>query len=856
MRTARLVSLGLVWLVCACSPVDDSSEAALVGHAESASADRPAVASLSPQRGPIAGGTAVLIEGRGLHPHATVWFGGSRAQKTLFLTSQALIAVTPPAGAPGLVDVKVQLPRAQVIVPRGFEYTADPVRCVAAVSPGFDARAVAVTATPTVRWPVRLDESEAKRAVRLKVLGGDDVPFDADVSAGSGETKLVVRPRALLRFWAHYALTIEATGSKDRGCLGAMTAFSTKEPVVVPGPRFPFPAASLAAAGDVVFAVSKAAQGLQWYRHARGHLQLKGELPLPHPAVKVVVFEDRAYLPLGTKGVLVLDISQPTSPSVLAHVGTPGTAVDVALFRRGEELTLLVADHDEGLRLVDVTDPRRTRDLARLLPPNDTRAVPTVQSVTTDGSLAAIAHSQGYFALVDLSDAAQPRIVHNTDLGNYTAQALLAQERIYVANSSRLVVFDRANPSTPAETIPACVADGCLGGVVALALQGRRLYALHALPGITLFEDQGRLIEKGRIAPPSRPMTLLPTTTDLLVGVEGGVVAYEAHGGAAPTARQDHGPGIVRDVVLSPTHVYAVGNSRGIHVFDGIDPLGPLLVGRVPTPAASTSDASALGIGFAGQTLVVADGRRGLSTFDVKDPADPRFLDRTAFDTDTALEIVTHGSRLFACDGNAGIVEATLHANGTIASARRHSFSTFGPAPRLQDGCIALAWDRDRSLLFVGSQRGLSVLDVLGSEVRALGHLVLPELDQVVGLALTGTRLFASLARLHLEGAGNRLSRLAVVDVAMAAEPRLVHLSPEVGGAGPLTVIGTKLFGAAAQRGLVVFDLAVLDHPQVEGAIALPGVPHRTVFSSGAAYVAAAGAGLVTVDTGPLPEKP
>ncbi len=72
----------------------------------------PALASLSPVRGPVSGGTSVTLSGADFEDGAVVLFGGLPAQSVTFTSATTLVAVSP-AHAAGGVDVVVQNPDGQ-----------------------------------------------------------------------------------------------------------------------------------------------------------------------------------------------------------------------------------------------------------------------------------------------------------------------------------------------------------------------------------------------------------------------------------------------------------------------------------------------------------------------------------------------------------------------------------------------------------------------------------------------------------------------------------------------------------------------------------------------------------------------
>ncbi|HAK94622.1 MAG TPA: hypothetical protein DCM87_06375 [Planctomycetes bacterium] len=85
----------------------------------------PAVASVTPARGPVSGGTAVVIEGTGFAdaPGVEVFFGDGRATSVSVEAEGTRInATTPAAARPGRVDVKVENSFGEGVLAGGFTY--------------------------------------------------------------------------------------------------------------------------------------------------------------------------------------------------------------------------------------------------------------------------------------------------------------------------------------------------------------------------------------------------------------------------------------------------------------------------------------------------------------------------------------------------------------------------------------------------------------------------------------------------------------------------------------------------------------------------------------------------------------
>ena len=90
-----------------------------------------AVTSVSPAMGPVAGGTQVVVSGRGFESGATVTFGTNAGVQPLLLSPFQIKVTTPAAAGPGKVGVTVRLPGGDTAtLPNGFEYAATAANAV------------------------------------------------------------------------------------------------------------------------------------------------------------------------------------------------------------------------------------------------------------------------------------------------------------------------------------------------------------------------------------------------------------------------------------------------------------------------------------------------------------------------------------------------------------------------------------------------------------------------------------------------------------------------------------------------------------------------------------------------------
>ncbi|MEY3142913.1 MAG: hypothetical protein RLY21_1406, partial [Planctomycetota bacterium] len=106
----------------------------------------PTISAVTPNQGPTAGGTTVIITGSGFFVPATVTIGGVAATSVQVLSSSTLTAVTP-AGAAGSANVSVTTPFGTVTNTGAFAYFAPPT--IVSVSPttGLVTGGTAITIT-------------------------------------------------------------------------------------------------------------------------------------------------------------------------------------------------------------------------------------------------------------------------------------------------------------------------------------------------------------------------------------------------------------------------------------------------------------------------------------------------------------------------------------------------------------------------------------------------------------------------------------------------------------------------------------------------------------------------------------
>jgi hypothetical protein len=101
-----------------------------------------------------------------------------------------------------------------------------------------------------------------------------------------------------------------------------------------------------------------------------------------------------------------------------------------------------VADEESGLRIIDVSNPARPREVGSLDTPGQARGV------ALSGNVAYIADGEGGLRVVDVSNPAAPR--EHSSLGDCCAtDVAVSGNLVYLATYAAVRVIDMSNPASP-----------------------------------------------------------------------------------------------------------------------------------------------------------------------------------------------------------------------------------------------------------------------------------------------------------------------------------------------------------------------------------------------------------------------
>lgn len=171
---------------------------------------------------------------------------------------------------------------------------------------------------------------------------------------------------------------------------------------------------------------------------------LVGRCETPGFANAVDVSGTIAYIADEPGGLIVIDVSTPQDPFVIAQCSSPYWARDVALSPFGNYA--YVADMWNGVWVVDISEPYNPRAVAQCNTPGEARALEVCSS------LVYVADFQGGLRIIDATDPHFPFEVGHCNTPGRAYNVCVSDTFAYVADGpSGLRIINVADPSGPHE---------------------------------------------------------------------------------------------------------------------------------------------------------------------------------------------------------------------------------------------------------------------------------------------------------------------------------------------------------------------------------------------------------------------
>ena len=294
---------------------------------------------------------------------------------------------------------------------------------------------------------------------------------------------------------------------------------------------------------------------------------------------------------------LMIDVSDPANPALLASVVSPGSLVYGASTDGG---LAFLANSTQGLRVLDVSDASNPVTIGQL----DTSDF--ALDIVTRDNLAFLATAFSGLLIVDISDPTNPFMIGNLDVFTYARRVVVDGDYAYVTELFDGVrVVDISDPADPQEA--AVIFSGAF--TTDVFVQGDHLYICND-DGLDIFD----------ISTPASPIAV------------GTLALPDAH-----------------SVAVEGNFAY-VTDFEALHVINISDPGSPISVGFYYAPDGLFPSELMVQDGLA----FVTNAGAGLAIIDVSYPLDPalvEFIDTPG----SAFNVSLDSGRVYVCDGNAGL---------------------------------------------------------------------------------------------------------------------------------------------------------------------------------------------------------
>ncbi len=511
-------------------------------------------------------------------------------------------------------------------------------------------------------------------------------------------------------------------------------------------------------------------------------------LELPGDSCLMDKIGHHVFVANGSAGLVVIDVSDVAQARV---VGTLGSIA-------GETWDVVATNHyafvteDSDLRVVDVSDPRSPREVARQVGQD----LPATLDVA-DGH-AFVARSNVGVAVFDVRDPRDPRLVSTFGSPSLGFDVVVGRDLAYVSHrpgGGTMEVYDVSDPAAPTE------ADRVSGIFFDLHLDGDRAFAVSSTDG----------------------MFILDVTDAGSVHVAGGVeVEYS-----------------VDDVAVDGVHGYVATGPIGMDVLALSDPAAPSALASVDVPA--------VGLAVQDGYAVTASGELNLNVVDVRDPAAPRVV--ATVPAPPSTEGRRGGS--FWC---AGIDGAYIYTSvgyewgatrwGSYRTSELHVYDATDRSNPIHVGAIPDVGRGDwcHAIAIMGSYAYLAAGDLLVSDV------VDPTAPRLVARAATR----AAARDLHIADGyayvaefSHRDPGLEVFDLTDPNAPRAVGWASTPDGAQDVYVTSDLAFVASEDAGVRLIDVSDPTAPLEVGWAATPRSAQHVYVAGRHVYAATNAGGLL-----------
>ncbi len=527
----------------------------------------------------------------------------------------------------------------------------------------------------------------------------------------------------------------------------------------------------------------------------------------------VVVVGDCAYATAGAAGLVIVDISNPASMSVVKTVDTPGQASGIAV----SGSYAYVTDNMLGLRVIDISDPASASVVGNL-------AMSWAgKSIAVSGPYAYVSARLAGMQIVDVSDPTAPHAHGSYNPGHEVMAVGVSGTLALVADSGQeLMIVDVSNPDLPSwlKTVPIGVA-----------------------PEDVSVEDTYAYVASQ-------------------AGLE--IVDFSVVGSAAVVRTVDTGDNPAW-VTVNGSRAYASGGSASLQIVDISSPASATVARNISFAAGAGA------VAVSGSTGFVGSGTRLMATR-LWDPAGAELIHSVSTGGEPCSVSVSD-SYAYVGDGNGALYVVGIADPGSAAVVGTVPLEDAGNVSACSGDCVFLA---EGLLAVVGvttpsSPELLGELEVAGSAVAVAvsgdyacvgvdprGLSIADVSDPLSPSLLSGAMTTASVGAVAVSGqtayGADLTSGLVIVDVSDMHAPLVSTTVATPGGARKVAVSGRYAYVVDGAGDLKVIDVSVPSVASIVSTIDTAS-PLGLAISNGYLYSSDATSGLQIIDIS-TPAKP
>jgi hypothetical protein len=543
-----------------------------------------------------------------------------------------------------------------------------------------------------------------------------------------------------------------------------------------------------------------------------------GSYDTPNIAQSIYVDGDYVFIADGSgdaflRNVIVLDVTDPSNPTLLGNCTTAASGSATGIYVSGD--TAYVACTVGGVYAVDVTDPSAPQSIGNV------NTAGEAYSVVIDGDYAYVADGTNGLVVVDIIDPTNLNIVATFSTGISSATNIVIEGNYaYVIDiNNGMIVVNITDPTTPS-----FVESWSKSGASDAFAYGNYLYVTDITDGLSVVN----------ITDPNTPKFIntisLPGLAQAIV-IEGCYAYIACYDGGFQVAELSNAsppnligtydtPSFAQDVFVSGNYAYVADYSSGLQILDITDPSAPTLTGFYDTPGEAND------VFVSGDYAYVADHYSGLQILNISNPSAPTFVG--SYNTpDRAFGVFVSGDYAYVADGISGVLIFDISDPSTPTLTGSYN-DVSASVEIIVSGNYAYVAD---------DFRGMQILNISNpSAPTFVGSYNTP--DQAYGIFISGD--YAYIADL--------LSGVLIFDISDPSTPSFVGSYNTPDRAFGVFVSGDFAYVSVASSGVIILDVSDPSTPTLAGSYDTPGSALGIYVSGDYAFVADNDYGLQVIE--------